>query len=132
MSLDNKKPGKQKATSAPKLSLVRTEDTASPAVTAAPAASISSTSLHPDAPSAFTNVEKFQELVKDIVSFELNATKKTAAGASETVSLTKARVAALESIRRDTPAQVMRLINQDSDDPPKSPGESPLGSSKKK
>jgi len=67
----------------------------------------------PVAVPTFSNLEKFQELVKDIVSFEVDATTRKTSSEPAPVSLTRARVSSLENIRLETPSQVMRMINSD-------------------
>lgn len=55
------------------------------------------------------NLERFELLVQDIINFEL-APKNTLP------SLTRARVSALDTIRVETPAQALRLVNRNDDD----------------
>ena len=55
------------------------------------------------------NLERFELLVQDIINFEL-APKTTLP------SLTRARVSALDTIRVETPAQALRLVNRNDDD----------------
>ena len=92
----------------PKLSLLTTNNSdseVSPASTAIPSAN------------PFSSLEKFQELVQDIVSFEIDADKNAKAKAAQPLSLTKARISGLESIRIETPGQALRLVNSDSEVP---------------
>ena len=67
---------------------------------------------------SFTNIERFKELVQDIVSFEVSAKHGSTKAISDStpgaaISLTKARISGLESMCLDTPGKVMRMINSE-------------------